>query len=203
MRYRLQSLAPDLSLALDQLLLAQGHERAQTKAHADALVVGLGDIGFDGVSVVDVAEDAWSAGLNSIRAAFFAVRDLAAALLDRGSPGRVVILVDPPAVRVAEGCLVSAVAGAFLTTAAQVAAVELAPRRIAVNVLVCGWTAPAPSALAAATPLQRLIDPDELAAVCHFLLSDAASAVTGAVVIADGGWSITKSTAPNPFRSEQ
>ena len=203
MRYRLQSLAPDLSLAVDQLLRAQGHESAQAEAHADALVVGLGDIPPNGVNVVDVAEDAWSAGLIGVRGAFFAVRDFAADLLDRGGPGRVVILVDPPAVRGAEGCLISAVAGAFLTTAAQVAAVELAPRRIAVNVLVGGWTSPAPSVLAAATPLQRLIDPDELAAVCHFLLSDAASAVTGAVIVADGGWSITKSTAPNPFRGER
>ena len=37
------------------------------------------------------------------------------------------------------------------------------------------------------TPLRRLGDPDEIAAVCAFLASDAASYMTGEIVYVDGG----------------
>ena len=37
------------------------------------------------------------------------------------------------------------------------------------------------------TPLRRLGEPDEVAAVCAFLASDAASYMTGEIVVVDGG----------------
>lgn len=39
------------------------------------------------------------------------------------------------------------------------------------------------------TPMARVGQPDEIASVVHFLASDAASLVTGAIVVADGGYS--------------
>jgi NAD(P)-dependent dehydrogenase (short-subunit alcohol dehydrogenase family) len=42
--------------------------------------------------------------------------------------------------------------------------------------------------LAGQTPLGRLGDPEEIAAVVAFLVSDDASLVNGADVQADGGW---------------
>ena len=36
-------------------------------------------------------------------------------------------------------------------------------------------------------PLRRASDPEEIAAVCQFLASEAASIVTGAIIVADGG----------------
>jgi NAD(P)-dependent dehydrogenase (short-subunit alcohol dehydrogenase family) len=64
-----------------------------------------------------------------------------------------------------------------------VAAVELAERGITANVVV-----PA-------------LDPDEqtVAAVVDFLLSDSAQSVSGAVIAADGGFSITKEGKPSPL----
>ena len=39
------------------------------------------------------------------------------------------------------------------------------------------------------TPMARMGEPDEIAAVVMFLASDAASLMTGSVVLADGGYS--------------
>ncbi|MCG8360111.1 MAG: SDR family oxidoreductase [Kiloniellales bacterium] len=39
------------------------------------------------------------------------------------------------------------------------------------------------------TPMARVGQPDEIASVVHFLASDAASLMTGAIVVADGGYS--------------
>jgi 3-oxoacyl-[acyl-carrier protein] reductase len=196
MRYQLRYLPEPLELALGRRLAAAGHV-AEVEA-VDALVVGLGVPGPTEATVL-VTQDAWNEAIASIHRAFAAVRDLAAELVGRQAPGRIVVVVDPPAVRVAEGTVVSAVSGAFLTTIAEVAAVDLGPRRIAVNVVVAGWTAPAPSALAAGTPLGRLAQPDEIAAACEFLLGERASFVNGATLVVDGGYRITKASGPNPF----
>jgi NAD(P)-dependent dehydrogenase (short-subunit alcohol dehydrogenase family) len=77
------------------------------------------------------------------------------------------------------------------------AAVELAPRAITVN-CVCPGTVATPAVLdipdnpeipfaEARTPLGRLAAPEEIAAVFHFLASDEAAYVTGAILPVDGG----------------
>jgi NAD(P)-dependent dehydrogenase (short-subunit alcohol dehydrogenase family) len=81
---------------------------------------------------------------------------------------------------------------------AQVAANELAERKIRVNiispgpVLTPGLETVVPAAaqqyLAAATALQRLGDPDEIAKTVLFLASDDASFITGTEIVVDGGY---------------
>lgn len=39
-------------------------------------------------------------------------------------------------------------------------------------------------------PLRRAAEPEEIASICRFLLSDQASIITGAAIVADGGASI-------------
>ena len=85
-----------------------------------------------------------------------------------------------------------------LNKIAQIAANELAERKIRVNIISPGpiATAALEKALpaeakvhvAAATALQRLGEPDEIAKTVLFLASDDASFITGTEIIVDGGY---------------
>lgn len=85
-----------------------------------------------------------------------------------------------------------------LNKIAQIAANELAERKIRVNIISPGPVATpgldnavpaeAKGHLAAATALQRLGNPDEIANAVLFLASDAASFITGTEILADGGY---------------
>lgn len=76
-------------------------------------------------------------------------------------------------------------------------AVELGPQNIRVNAVAPGliktdfaealWSSGNGEAFAAKTPLKRLGEPDDIAGVVAFLVSDAARFVTGQTIVADGG----------------
>jgi meso-butanediol dehydrogenase/(S,S)-butanediol dehydrogenase/diacetyl reductase len=86
-------------------------------------------------------------------------------------------------------------------TFVRAAAMDLARRAIRINVIhpgvirtpLASWIDEEPDAAAAfvnRVPLRRFGDPDEIAQVALFLASDAASYMTGAAVVVDGGVSI-------------
>lgn len=91
----------------------------------------------------------------------------------------------------------SATKGA-LNKIAQIAANELAERKIRVNIVSPGPVqtpglenavpAEAKAYLAAATAIQRLGNPDEIAKAVLFLASDEASFITGTEILVDGGY---------------
>ena len=78
-------------------------------------------------------------------------------------------------------------------------AAEWAPRGVRVNAVAPTYIATPLNAFADkagdmyqrwidGTPLGRLGEPEEVASVVHFLASDAASLMTGSIVLADGGY---------------
>jgi NAD(P)-dependent dehydrogenase (short-subunit alcohol dehydrogenase family) len=125
----------------------------------------------------------WDAMVAGVRDAFLGARDYA----HGREGGRIVFVSAAAAARPIAGAALEGVAGGFLTTAAQVAAVELAEQGITANVVV-----------PALEP-----DPQAVDAVVRFLLSDDARGVSGAVIAADGGFSITKRSTPNPLLGDR
>jgi NAD(P)-dependent dehydrogenase (short-subunit alcohol dehydrogenase family) len=81
-----------------------------------------------------------------------------------------------------------------VTALTRALAVELAPDRIAVNALCPGpfqtsmADAQARADMLAAIPLGRWGEPAELGPAAVFLASDAASFITGATLVVDGGY---------------
>ena len=75
----------------------------------------------------------------------------------------------------------------------RTAALELGNAGIRVNALAAGvtrtgMTSSVSDALLQAVPLSRIAEPEEIAAAAVWLCSPQASYVTGAVLVADGGW---------------
>lgn len=99
------------------------------------------------------------------------------------------------AIRPREGRLAYIAAKAGLHAAAKALALELAQRRIRVNVLAPGLTDTPmvrriPGHIESglrSVPLGELVPPEEVAALAVHLLSDAAQHITGAVFSVDGG----------------
>ncbi|XWN34583.1 MAG: SDR family oxidoreductase [Devosia sp.] len=152
--------------------------------------------------VTDTSMDEWRHVIDTnLTSAFLAAKYQLPALLESGG-GSVVFTSSFVGYTVGlPGMASYGAAKAGVIGLAQVLAAEYGPDRIRVNALLPGGTKteiagndPASHKYVAGLhAMKRMAEPDEIARVAAFLLSDHASFVTGSPVFADGGNSIAKS----------
>ena len=145
----------------------------------------------------EIEPDEWDDVLaTNLRGPFLGIRAVGPLLASRGA-GRIVNIASDSAFK-GRGVIGAhyAVSKAALLALTRRAAARLAPDGVTVNAVAPG-TIDGPTvhelagdqldALAAESALGRLADPDEIAALVSWLVSDEASYVTGTTVVADGG----------------
>ncbi|MGH2348062.1 MAG: SDR family NAD(P)-dependent oxidoreductase [bacterium] len=140
----------------------------------------------------------------NLKGAFLCARE-AIPIMKRGGGGVIVnVGSESSLVGISDGAVYAATKGAIVQLTKSMA-IDHAPDGIRVNCVCPGPmatpmltdiltltpdAAAAAQAVAAKTLLKRMGAPEEIAAVIAFVASDEASYMTGAIVAADGGWSV-------------
>ncbi|MBE0690520.1 MAG: SDR family oxidoreductase, partial [Anaerolineae bacterium] len=153
---------------------------------------------------LDTTDADWDRAISdNFERAVWTAQAAAHTLIERQRPGSIIFLSSVAAqMPFAHMSALGASLGA-LRALAKMAAVDLAPHDITVNVIECGWTeheANQPylspegrTHVEAGTPTGRIVTAEEIGHACCFLASDLARSITGAILTIDGGYTLTRS----------
>lgn len=167
---------------------------SESGSKLDVLFLNAGIAVFTSIEAVTEAD--FDAQFNTnVKGSFFTLQKLLPHLANGSS---IVFTSSTVATASNSGASVYSATKGALNKIAKIAANELAERNIRVNIVSPGPVltpglenavpAEAKGHLAAATSMQRLGDPDEIAKTVLFLASDHASFITGTEIVADGGY---------------
>ncbi|UMZ09599.1 D-threitol dehydrogenase [Pseudomonas sp. MPFS] len=157
-----------------------------------------------GVALLDkaleVRENAWNTTLDiNLKASFFAAQACARHMLEQGQ-GRIVNLASQAAVIGLDRHVAYCASKAAVVGMTKVLAMEWAPHGINVNAVSPtivetalgkkAWAGELGERARLQIPVGRFAQPEEIAGLVLYLLSDAAKMITGENVVIDGGYSI-------------
>jgi 2-deoxy-D-gluconate 3-dehydrogenase len=189
-------------------LVADLRQLDSVQAAIDEAHAGLGRIDYlvnsAGVALLDkaldVSENAWDTTLDiNLKASFFVAQACARHMIEQGS-GRIVNLASQAAVIGLDRHVAYCASKAAVVGMTKVLAMEWAPHGINVNAVSPtivetalgkkAWAGELGEKAKLQIPVGRFAQPEEIAGLVLYLVSDAAKMITGENVVIDGGYSI-------------
>jgi 3-oxoacyl-[acyl-carrier protein] reductase len=154
------------------------------------------------VSFLDHSFADWDAALlENFESPVFLAQAVARQMIARGKGGRIIFLSGVEGMMPFEGTAAAGTSLTMLTALARMMAVDLAPHRITVNVIVAGWVEGERYANLPEATRQHIVNgipqghpatPNDIGAAVTFLASDLAAYITGTVLPVDGGYTLTR-----------
>lgn len=165
----------------------------------DALVNSAGIALLD--KAEDVKEEDWDAVLSvDLKASFFMAQEVGRYMIAAEKTGSIVNITSQAGIVALERHVAYCAAKAGLTAMTQVLALEWGRYGIRINAVAptivltelghAAWDGPVGDAFKQNMPSKRFAEPEEIAAVIAFLLSDASGMITGHSLVVDGGFTI-------------
>jgi 3-oxoacyl-[acyl-carrier protein] reductase len=181
-------------------------KRDQVQAMIDRAIAEFGSVDvmvnnagvFPRATLLEMDDDTWNAVMDvNLRGTFLCSQIAARAMVAAGRGGAILSIASVAAYRQSERSVHYSASKAGIVAMTRNMAVELAPHTIRVNAIAPGLTDTAQprhgnteeeiAAMAAAVPLGRMAQPEDIAAVAVFLASPAAGHITGQTIHVNGG----------------
>lgn len=153
------------------------------------------------------AEDFQQVMRTNLYGSFFLAQAGAKIMRDRNTSGSILFMSSVTAHQAHKNLAAYAMTKAALEMLARTLVIELSPYKITVNAVAPGATLNErtmndpdyKTTWSRITPLGKPALPEDVANLVTFLVSPAASHITGQTIVIDGGWS---SISPSPYESE-